>query len=112
MLWGRHDSELLKIYRAVDASIGEVIRREPTAELIVMSDHGFTTFTQAVNLNTWLHNRGFLSLTKGPGEETTITEADWHSTEAYALGLNGLYVNLAGRGEKTAPFPMGSASER
>jgi predicted AlkP superfamily phosphohydrolase/phosphomutase len=106
MLWGRHEPELLNLYRAVDASIGEVIQREPTAEMIVLSDHGFTTFTRAVNLNTWLRNRGFLSLTKEPGEETTIVEADWQSTEAYALGLNGLYVNLAGR-EKNGVIPDG-----
>jgi predicted AlkP superfamily phosphohydrolase/phosphomutase len=110
MLWGRHDPELLAFYRAVDASIGEVMRREPTAELIVMSDHGFTAFTRAVNLNTWLHNRGFLSLTRGPGEETTIAEADWRSTEAYALGLNGLYVNLAGR-EKNGAIPDGERKQ-
>jgi hypothetical protein len=73
MLWGRHDAELLNIYRAVDTSIGEVMRREPEAELIVMSDHGFAAFDRAVNLNTWLVSRGL-------------------RTKAYALGLNGLYL--------------------
>ena len=111
MLWGRHEPELLMFYRAVDASIGEVIQREPTAELIVMSDHGFTTFTRSVNLNTWLYNRGFLSLTAAAlGEETTIAEADWHSTEAYALGLNGLYINLQGR-EKNGIISKGERSQ-
>ncbi len=73
MLWGRHDAELLDIYRAVDMSIGEVMRREPEAELMVMSDHGFAAFDRAVNLNTWLVSRGL-------------------RTKAYALGLNGLYL--------------------
>jgi hypothetical protein len=73
ILWGRHDSELLEIYRAADASIGEVMRREPEAELMVMSDHGFAAFDRAVNLNTWLISRGL-------------------RTKAYALGLNGLYL--------------------
>ena len=73
MLWGRHEAELLKVYRAVDASIGEVMQREPDADLMVMSDHGFAKFDRAVNLNTWLVSRGF-------------------GTKAYALGLNGLYL--------------------
>jgi predicted AlkP superfamily phosphohydrolase/phosphomutase len=73
VLWGKHDAELLDIYRAVDASIGEVMRREPSAELMVMSDHGFAAFHRAVNLNTWLISRGLRS-------------------KAYALGLNGLYL--------------------
>ena len=73
VLWGKHDAELLDIYRAVDTSIGEVMRRQPDAELMVMSDHGFAAFDRAVNLNTWLASRGF-------------------ATKAYALGLNGLYI--------------------
>ncbi len=73
VLWGKHEPELLGIYRAVDASIGEVMRREPEAELMVMSDHGFAAFNRAVNLNTWLVSRGFAG-------------------KAYALGLNGLYL--------------------
>ncbi len=111
MLWSRHEPELLMFYRAVDQSIGEVIQREPNAELIVMSDHGFTTFTRSVNLNTWLYKRGFLSLTAATlGEETTIYQADWHSTEAYALGLNGLYINLQGR-EKNGIISKGERSQ-
>ncbi|MGB7760958.1 MAG: alkaline phosphatase family protein, partial [Bryobacteraceae bacterium] len=73
VLFGKHDAELLDIYRAVDRSIGEVMRRQPEAELMVMSDHGFAAFDRAVNLNTWLVSRGF-------------------GTKAYALGLNGLYL--------------------
>ena len=73
MLWGKHDAELLEVYRAVDASIGEVMRHEPEAELMVMSDHGFAPFDRAVNLNTWLVSQGL-------------------RTKAYALGLNGLYL--------------------
>ncbi len=73
MLWGKYDAELLEVYRAVDASIGEVVRREPEAELMVMSDHGFAPFDRAVNLNTWLVSQGL-------------------RTKAYALGLNGLYL--------------------
>lgn len=74
ILFGKHEQELLGIYRAVDASIGEVMQREPDAELIVMSDHGFASFDRAVNLNTFLASRGF-------------------RTKAWGLGLNGLYLS-------------------
>ena len=73
ILWGKHEPALLSVYRAIDNSIGEVMRREPDAELMVMSDHGFAAFDRAVNLNTWLASRGF-------------------RTQAYGLGLNGLYL--------------------
>lgn len=71
ILWGRHEAELLDVYRAVDRSIGEVISREPSADIFVMSDHGFAAFDRAVNLNTFLISRNL---------------------PAYAMGLNGLYL--------------------
>jgi predicted AlkP superfamily phosphohydrolase/phosphomutase len=97
MLWGRHETELLDVYREVDGMVGEVRRAHPAAELIVMSDHGFSTYERSVHLNRWLANRGFLSLNAAGGQELSLSDADWGSTEAYALGLNGLYVNVAGR---------------
>jgi predicted AlkP superfamily phosphohydrolase/phosphomutase len=90
ILWGQHDGELLDVYRAVDASIGEVMQRAPSADLIVMSDHGFASFYRAVNLNAWLRDRDLLAA-------TDAAKIDWPRTKAYALGLNGLYLNLAGR---------------
>ncbi len=71
ILWGQHDAELLDLYRGVDECVGEVVRKQPSADVFVMSDHGFTTFSRAVNLNTWLYNRGFLALTGAPGDGVT-----------------------------------------
>ncbi len=109
MLWGKHDAELLDFYRAVDASIGEAARREPAADLIIMSDHGFTAFDRAVNLNTWLYERGFLALNGAPGDDAQLGNIDWANTEAYALGLNGLYLNRSGR-ERHGVVPSGERS--
>jgi len=97
VLWGRHEPELLDVYRETDACIGDVRRAFPSTPLIVLSDHGFTTFDRAVHLNTWLKDRGFLSLAGRPGDETTLSNIDWSSTRAYAIGLNALYLNLRGR---------------
>jgi predicted AlkP superfamily phosphohydrolase/phosphomutase len=90
ILWGQHDAELLDFYKSVDAAIGEVIRRVPDAELMVMSDHGFTSFSRAVNLNNWLHDQGFLAWKPG------TQEIDLPRTKAYAIGLNALYVVPSG----------------
>jgi hypothetical protein len=83
LLWQRHEAELLKTYRAVDHSVGEVLAQAAGAEVIVMSDHGFAPFDYAFNLNTWLKRNGF-------------------SGQAYALGLNALYVNAKGTAEREA----------
>ncbi|HUO31959.1 MAG TPA: alkaline phosphatase family protein [Bryobacteraceae bacterium] len=98
MLWGKHEPELLEVYRAIDRAIGEAMRRFPRADILVMSDHGFTSFDRAVNLNTWLWQKGFLALTGPPGgDDEDFSDVDWSKTQAYALGLNGLYLNIAGR---------------
>jgi len=99
MLWGKHDAELLETYRAVDSVIGEVLEMANGADVIVMSDHGFTTFDRAFNLNTWLWKSGYMAFSGGPGaeEEGPLARVDWTQTQAYGLGLNGLYLNLAGR---------------
>ena len=78
MLWGRHEAELLKTYQSVDAAIGRVLAHSGDATIIVMSDHGFAAFDHSVNLNTWLAQEGY-------------------QNKAYALGLNAVYINLAGR---------------
>ncbi len=90
MLWGQHEAELLNVYRAVDAAIGEALRMKPSAQVMVMSDHGFASFDRSVDLNRWFYHEGLLAL-KG------LDEIDWTRTRAYALGLNGLYLNLADR---------------
>ena len=97
VLWGRHEADLLDVYREVDECVGEVRRAFPSAQLIILSDHGFTSFDRAVHLNTWLKDRGFLALTGQRSEDTDLSSIDWSSTKAYALGLNGLYLNRAGR---------------
>ena len=69
MLWGKFDGELLETYKLVDETIGWVTRDDPDAILIVMSDHGFTTFDRAVNLNAWLLQQGLLHEKHGKGGE-------------------------------------------
>ena len=96
VLWGSHDDELLKTYQTIDQDIGMVMDRAPgNATVIVMSDHGFAAFNRGVNLNTWLSREGFLAMSNG--QDQTFASIDWKRTKAYAMGLNALYINLAGR---------------
>jgi predicted AlkP superfamily phosphohydrolase/phosphomutase len=99
MLWGQHEDELLKCYQRVDLAIGFVMARAGSATVMVMSDHGFTRFDRAFHLNSWLRGEGLLQL-DDPSAQTGgegFAHVDWSRTQAYALGLNGLYVNQRGR---------------
>jgi predicted AlkP superfamily phosphohydrolase/phosphomutase len=98
-----------KIYEQFDAIVGETLPRvDAGATLVVMSDHGFTSWRRSFHLNTWLKNEGYLTardpnLKDDPGVYANV---DWSRTRAYALGLNGLYINVAGR-EKFGIVPAG-----
>ncbi|MGA2118244.1 MAG: alkaline phosphatase family protein [Bryobacteraceae bacterium] len=99
LLWGRHEAELLETYQSVDREIGGVLDRAAGATVMVMSDHGFAAFDYAVNLNTWLWREGFLALDNpaSAGGAASFAHIDWGRSKAYAMGLNALYINLAGR---------------
>ncbi len=89
-----------RLYIQADSIVGETVERlGPEATLIVMSDHGFTSWKRAVNLNTFLRERGYLAIERNGAEDGAayFPGVDWSRTQAYALGLNGLYVNLRGR---------------
>src|SRR5262249_49317748 len=106
-------------YVKMDEALGivrERIGRE--TPLIVLSDHGFSTFTRRVNLDQWLFEQGYLAVEpsaqaeydqkledeKKPGGERARAEwtleagrgLDRTRTKAYAVGFNGLYVDLKG----------------
>jgi predicted AlkP superfamily phosphohydrolase/phosphomutase len=113
MLWGKYDDDLLKTYKVVDDTIAWVRSRVPDATLIVMSDHGFSTFDRAVHLNTWLMKEGFLTLDdpKSVGSEELFAHVDWSRTQAYSVGLNGIYLNLQGREREGTVAPGAEADQ-
>lgn len=89
-----------QLYRMHDAVLGDMMKKIPKdVKIVVMSDHGFAPFHRELNLNTWLYNEGYLKLEVNDlDEEVSLLEyADWGQTKAYAIGLNGLYLNLKGR---------------
>jgi len=110
--WGRREDELLETYRLVDRAIGGIAEKAPGATLIVMSDHGFAAFDRTVHLNTWLWREGFLALDhpSNASDEELFPHVDWSRTQAYALGLTSIYLNLAGR-ERYGILAPGPESE-
>jgi predicted AlkP superfamily phosphohydrolase/phosphomutase len=97
-----------RVYRKCDDFIGEVMSRvDPGTPTLIVSDHGFHSFRQSVNLNTWLVQEGFMALQgQQPGDKklqdlfgggTFWENVDWTRTRAYAMGLGQIYLNLKGR---------------
>jgi predicted AlkP superfamily phosphohydrolase/phosphomutase len=89
-------------YRECDEVVGEALALAGGDSLVmVLSDHGFASFQREVDLNAWLYRNRYLALR--PGEEPGASGSDllrgidWGKTRAYAVGMAGLYLNLAGR---------------
>jgi predicted AlkP superfamily phosphohydrolase/phosphomutase len=88
------------LYVGLDQIVGEAAATlGPSDLLVVMSDHGFTSWRRSFHLNSWLRDNGYLAvrnpyLREDPGNFGNV---DWTKTRAYALGLNGLYINVKGR---------------
>jgi predicted AlkP superfamily phosphohydrolase/phosphomutase len=95
------------LYRRMDELVGRVqAKLDPRSVLMVMSDHGFKSFRRGVNINSWLHRNGYLTLKEGKKEsQEWFKDVDWSSTRAYAMGLGGLYLNQKGREESGLVSP-------
>ncbi|MGA1874467.1 MAG: alkaline phosphatase family protein, partial [bacterium] len=89
-----------EVYQKMDRVLGDTLKEmEPGTIIIVLSDHGFTSYNRYFNLNSWLHRHGYMGYIneykRTCGE--FFENVNWNRTRAYALGLNGLYLNLEGR---------------
>ncbi len=87
-------------YHEIDELVGDAAQAAgPTDTIIVLSDHGFNSFRRGFNLNSWLVDQNFIRL--GDSERRALDPlfpgVDWRQTRAYGLGMNGLYLNAAGR---------------
>lgn len=88
-------------YRDCDAIVGRVAQRaDERTLLVVLSDHGFSSFQRGVHLNTWLLEQGLLAFKGGSQlakEQRLLRNVDWDRTKAYALGFGSIYLNKRGR---------------
>ncbi len=85
-------------YIRLDQLVGRIIEKashKKKTRVLVISDHGFGRFDYKVHLNKWLVDRGYMKTASSASSD--LRTADWSQTQAYALGLNSLYLNIAGR---------------
>lgn len=86
-----------RAYRELDGLVGRVSElTRPDDLLLVISDHGFTRFEKGIDLNRLLEREGLLAWLEG-SSGSGYSGIDWSRTSAYAFGLSGIYLNLAGR---------------
>jgi predicted AlkP superfamily phosphohydrolase/phosphomutase len=96
----KYGTTIENIYRETDKMLSQALQKtDKDTVLIVMSDHGFSPFRRSFNPNTWLYENGYHALINRwrQGREDLFMNTDWSKTKAYALGLNGLYINQKGR---------------
>ena len=96
-----------ELYVEADDIVGETLQSmDDDATLIVMSDHGFTSWTRAFNLNSWLRANGYIAFKNRSDQVGTgfFENVDWSRTQAYAIGFNSVYINVRGR-ERVGSVP-------
>src|SRR5262249_39798363 len=87
------------LYRSMDDLVGRTMaqcNRQDTL-LLVISDHGFNGFRRGLDLNRWLEESGYLKFRGGRRNEEFLAAVDWSETRAFAVGLSGIFLNLAGK---------------
>lgn len=93
ILW----QEVKEMYRMIDATLGEVMRRaDPDTYIVLSSDHGIVPLDQEVRLNNLFAKHGLLSyrFDEGTGEY----EIDWAKTKVIFLQMDNVYINPNGLG--------------
>ncbi len=96
----RYADVIDNLYIRMDQVVGETLATLRDDDLLmILSDHGFTTFRREVSINTFLLENGYITLIdpSRQGKTEYLLNVDWSRTIAYAMGLNGLYINLEGR---------------
>lgn len=94
----QYEVVIREFYERMDAVVGRVLDGlgEDTT-LIIVSDHGFSTFRRAVHVNSWLREQGYLVLKSANEGKPLFHNVDWARTKAYALGFSSIFLNMAGR---------------
>lgn len=101
----KYNAVIEDVYVKMDQALGKCMDAlGDEATILVMSDHGFCNFRREFGLNNWLRDEGYLVTQSDRSGHLLNSESDWRQTKAYGLGLNGLYLNLAGR-EKYGVVP-------
>jgi predicted AlkP superfamily phosphohydrolase/phosphomutase len=89
---------LLDVYRRLDAHLGSLLDAAgPDVEFAFLSDHGFCSIKQEVQVNRWLEEEGYLVLREGRDPKAGLRAVDPARTRAYSLIPGRIFLNLKGR---------------
>ena len=101
-----------QLYQRMDVLVGRTLARckDKDTVLMIISDHGFSTFRHGVDLNRWLEENGYLKIKNGSREQKYLVSVDWSKTRAFAIGLAGIFLNLKGRESKGIVEPGSEAA--
>lgn len=112
------EDAILRVYERVDAAVGRLLRRiDPSASVLIVSDHGMNGIHKSADLNSLLREKGFLHLKDDPFSRAydfyrrvkrrllKTNEilwfdhfVDWKRTKAFHIGSWGnIYLNVKGR---------------
>ena len=108
-----HRNVIRELYERMDQLVGRTMAkcdRDDTL-LMVLSDHGFTSFRRGVDLNRWLEENGYLVVDDAKRDDEHLAGVDWARTRAFAIGLSGIFLNLSGKFEHGIVDP-GEEAER
>lgn len=87
-----------RMYQDLDVLVGKAMERVRKDDLLlVISDHGFTSFRRGIDLNCLLEQEGLLRWKTDASGRGAYDDIDWSGTKAYAFGLSGIYLNRKGR---------------
>ncbi len=95
----KYRNVMYDLYKRMDVILADVLKRvDDNTVVMIMSDHGFADFQWQVNINSWLAKEGYIAmLPDWTPEQEYFESVKWSGTKAYALGINGLYINLRDR---------------
>jgi predicted AlkP superfamily phosphohydrolase/phosphomutase len=87
-----------QVIHHIDDLLGEVLRRveRAGAELMVLSDHGFCTLKYEVYVNTWLAQKGWLTLPDPKPERVQLKDVG-PGSQVYSLDPGRIFINMQGR---------------
>jgi predicted AlkP superfamily phosphohydrolase/phosphomutase len=104
-----------QLYQQYDHILGDVLNRvSDKIPIIVMSDHGFAPFRRKVDLNRFLFDHNYIKLHSEIDYDNAVlipTQANWDETRAFAIGLNGLYLNIKDREPNGIILPQEKMAE-
>ena len=91
---------ILRAYQDLDKVVGDLHQRldRQRDTLLIVSDHGFNSYRRSFHVNSWLVQRGYMTLHDGESEVGALfRNVDWSKTKAFAVGFSQIFLNIRDR---------------